>query len=191
MPITAENVVPKEANATDVIAFEKQLEGMKKDELIRLGDEQFGVTIDQQLDVKTIKAELVRQDNARKGAAISLNEASAREFKARGDKLYRVKFHRLDFAEADMEFSYSGTVGMRGPKNKSGFAKCPKFHLYPGESYVLPKQVIDHLKGLTFSTNKPVFDPVTGMISGNQPIIKPRFILEYEFTDSELEKLAQ
>ena len=179
-----------EASITDAIALEKLLDGMSKDEMIKYADDVFGLTVDPKLSKDTIKSSLLKADQIRHGEAKTLNDQSTRMFADKGDKIISVKFHRLDFADADLEFSYSGKIGMRGKVNKNGFQKCPSFHLYPGETYALPRQVIEHLKSLSFVTHKTVMDQATGMIKGTIPIVKPKFILEYVLSNDQLERLA-
>ena len=180
-----------QASIADAIPLTAILDSMTKEDMIKYADDIFNLAVDPKLSKEVIRANILKIDEARRGQAFNQNVESTQMFLNRGDKALNVKFHRLDFPDADLEFSYSGNVGMKGNRNKQGFSKCPSFHLYPGETYTLPTSVINHLKSLTFATHKTVIDKVTGMIAGAIPVVKPKFILEYVFSKEQLEKLSE
>ena len=182
---------PVPASVSEAIPLEKELEGMTRPQLVELAGEKYRLNIDVTVAKKSIIEEIVRADGAIKGQARKANEESARVAASETDQLLKIRFHRLDFPSADLEFNYTGKRGFKGPKNPKGFSKSPKYQLFPGEEYTLPRSVIEHLKSLTFSTHKTVFDAATGMVSGTIPIIKPRFIVEYVLTDEQLKKIGR
>ncbi len=181
---------PVPASVSEAIPLEKELEAMTKMQLIQLADAKYGLTIDTTVAKKAIIQELIRADGAVKGQARKTTEDSSKMAASETDQLHKIRFHRLDFPNADHEFDYDSGRGFKSKKNPKGFAKLPHYHLYPGGECLLPRSVISHLKSLTFSTHKTVFDPATGMISGTIPIIKPRFIVEYVLTDEQLKRIG-
>ena len=160
-------------------------------QLIQLADTKYGLTVDATVAKKAIIEELLRADSAVKGQAREITEKSAKMAATEIDQLFKIRFHRLDFPNADLEFDHDSGRGFKGPENPKGFTKLPHYHLYPGEEILLPHSVIKHLESLTFSTQKTVFDPTTGMISGTIPIIKPRFIVQLVLTDEQLKKIGK
>ena len=176
---------PIPSDVSEALPLEKQLAGMKKPELIEYADN-LGYTVDGRINEKTIIENILKIVNDRKNEAQKVNEESLRMTVSKDDPEIEVRFFNLESAGADLEFAYSDPRGMFGPKNKNGYKKCPKYHLFPGETTKMAWSVYEHLSNLTFVTHKTVWDAATGMIKGNIPIIKPRFILQPIFSKEQL-----
>lgn len=176
-------------------------DGMDVKTLVALAADKYGLNIDPTVHVDAIKAELVRQEEARSGAAKTLNEKSAMLVVTKDDPLVPVLFNRYDFAYADLQFTYDsgrGYINRRGTKEeiKRGRERgqlegMPSYHLFPGNEYKLPMSVVRHLQSLIYTESQPVIDPVTGMISGNRPVKKPRFSLNIVMTDEQLKGIGK
>lgn len=176
---------PVQSDVTESLPLADILKGMTKPELIRYADD-LGYQVDGRLKEKTIIENILKIVNDRKSAATKINEESLAMTVSEEDPMIEVRFFNLESANVDVEFSYSGKRGMYGPVNKNGFKKCPNYHLFPGEVAKLAYSVYEHLTSLTFVTHKTVYDPVSGMIKGNIPIIKPRFILQPIFSKEDI-----
>lgn len=185
---------PPQVDVTETMPLEEQLGLMKKPELIKYM-ENLGYNVDGRLAEKTIRENILNVVADRKNNAAKLNEDSSRATISEDDPMIKVKFFNLESPSTDLEFAFPGKRGMFGPKfikdgktygNPTGHRKCPKYHLFPGEPVELAYSVYEHLESLTFVTHKTVFDPITGLIQGNIPIIKPRFILQPIITKEDL-----
>ena len=188
---------PPQVDVTETIPLQEQLELMKKPELIKYMED-LGFNVDGRLADKTIRDNILKIVADRKNNATKMNEESFQATVSEDDPMIKVKFFNLETPNVDIEFAFPGKRGMYGPSftqkgkkygNPNGHRKCPKYHLFPGETVRLAYSVFEHLESLTFATHKTVFDPQTGMIQGNIPIIKPRFILQPVLTREDLIKI--
>jgi len=176
---------PIQSDVSESVPLKTQLDGMSKAQLIqKIGD--LGYNADGRLSEKTLRENILKIEADRRGKARKTNEDSLEMAVTEEDPMIEVRFFNLESPNTDVEFAYSGKRGMFGPVNKNGYKKCPVYHLFPGEKVKLAYSVYEHLEGLTFVTHKTVFDPVTGMIQGNIPIIKPRFILQPIFSKEDI-----
>lgn len=189
-----EVMTPIESDVSEAVPIKTQLDSMEKPELIKYM-EGLGYNIDRRLSEKTIKENILKIIADRKNNAAMKNKASLDMTVSKDDPMIKVRFFNLESANTDIQFSYAGKRGMYGPKymrdgkkygNPNGHRKCPTYHLFPGETVELAYSVYEHLMDLTFVTHKTVFDPVSGMIQGNIPIIKPRFILQPIFSKEDI-----
>lgn len=190
-----ESSEPPQVDVTNELPLEQQLETMNKPALIKyIGD--LGYNADNRFSEKTLRENILKIVADRKNNASKLNEESFRATVSDDDPEIEVRFFNLESPNTDVEFAYAGKKGMYGPAftneagekrgNPNGHRKCPTYHLFPGEKLKLAYSVYEHLESLTFSTHKTVFDPVSGMIQGNIPIIKPRFILQPVFSKEDI-----
>ena len=188
---------PIQSDITETLPLEEQLNLMDKHKLIKYL-ENLGFNTDGRLGEKTIKETILKIIADRKNNATKLNEESSRATISEDDPMIEIRFFNLETPNTDLEFSFPGKRGMYGPKfkkdgktygNPNGHRKCPTYHLFPGENVKLAYSVYEHLESLTFVTHKTVFDPASGMIQGNIPIIKPRFILQPIITKEDLMKI--
>lgn len=185
--------------AVEHVSFKDRISAMDEPQLRELASEEFNVTIDGQLKKDAIVKYLLDvYENTRKEAA-TLNKDSAQLFLDRNkdEPIIQIKFMPLDFPHAPVEFAYDGGYGVTGkgsPKLKPGQPKrlrqMPRFKFIPAEMYKLPLVVVKHLESLTYRDSKPKHDPVTGMIIGNIPIIKPRFMLQPVLTEDQLREMS-
>jgi len=185
---------PVQSDLTESLPLEKQLESMNRTQLVKKMDE-LGYQVDGRVSEKTIRESIIKRIAEQKSNAKQRNAESLAMTISKDDPMIEVKFFNLESPETDIEFAYSGKRGMYGPAftkdgkkygNPNGFRKCPKYHLFPGEAVKLPFSVYEHLEKLTYVTHKAVHDPVTGMIGGNIPIIKPRFLLQLVVTKEQV-----
>lgn len=179
------------------VTLARQLERMTKDEMIDYADRSMGLTVDPALDVQTVKERLLVAENSRKNNARETNAQSLantmeldrkcrehadkdKKFSYKENPMVTIRFWFMQHPGADIEFIFTDPYGFRGPRNKFGFniADAPHYRLFHGETYVLPYAVVEHLKNQTYVTHKTIIDPATGMIGGNIPILKPRFLCE-------------
>ena len=190
MAKTSEIETPIPADFSEAPELEHQLKGMSKKELIKyIGD--MGYNADEHLSEKTLRENIMRIVNDKKINAQKTNKESLKKTVSDDDPAIRIRFFNLESPGIDLEFAYAGPKGMFGENNPNGHKKCPTYHLFPGEVTELAYSVYEHLSSLTFVTHKPVWDPVTGMISGNIPIIKPRFILQPVLSKEQLINLSR
>ena len=180
---------PVNSDISEALPLSKQLEAMTKAEMIKYADEVLGYKIDDKLTKPVITESILKIDASRKTEAQKVNEESLAAAVSEDDPEITVRFFNMETSGADLEFAYSGKRGMFGSKNPKGFKKCPRYHLFPGEVVKLAYSVYDHLSSLTYVTHKTVWDPNTGNIKGNIPIVKPRFLLQPIFTKEQLVKL--
>ena len=176
---------PVQSDASESIPLEKQLEKMDRPQLVEKMNE-LGYQVDGRVGEKTIRENILKAVAEQKSNAKQKNEESLAMAVSKEDPPIEIRFFNLESSNTDIEFAYSGPRGMFGPINKNGFKKCPVYHLFPGETAKLAYSVYEHLSSKTFVTHKPVFDPKTGMIGGNIPIVKPRFLLQPIFTKEQL-----
>lgn len=167
------------------IPLRDQLKGMLKPQLIGYASDRFGVTVSEKLTIPVIIDELVKLDNSIKAGARSESEEATRQSISEGDPEITIVFHNMQTADEDIKFSYPGPKGMYGPINLTGHKKCPKYHLFPGMEIGLPYSVVEHLRSKICTRHKAVFDPVTGLQCGVEPIISPRFLLDQRISKSE------
>ncbi len=188
---------PVQVDVTNELPLEKQLNAMDKAELTKYM-EGLGYNVDKRLSDKTIRDNILKVVADRKNNATAMNKESFRATVSEDDPKITIRFFNLETPNVDIEFAFPGKRGMYGPKftkdgkeygNPNGHRKCPKYHLFPGEEVDLAYSVFEHLESLTFATHKTIFDPQTGMIQGNIPIIKPRFILQPVITKEDLIKI--
>lgn len=188
---------------TKPVSLKTQLEGMTKHELISFAGDKFGVNVAAHLSENVIVDTILKFDHDRRKQARTLNEESAAMVANEADPLVKVRFMRMDFPNANLEFSYDSGRGIRvlgkrkgnvSPEQRKVLAnrlpRSPKYNLFSGEVYDLPLSVIRHLESRTMSDSRPVIDQVSGMISGNEPVIKPRFILNVIMTDEQIKQVA-
>lgn len=185
---------PVQSDVSESIPLKDQLASMGKSQLVKYMED-LGYNVDLRLSEKSIRENILKIIADRKNDARKTNEDSLEMTVDKKDPMIEVRFFNLETPNVDVEFSYSGKRGMYGPTymlkgkkygNPNGHKKCPKYHLFPGETVKLAYSVYEHLIGLTFVTHKTVFDPQTGMIQGNIPIIKPRFILQPIFSKEDI-----
>ncbi len=185
---------PVTVDVTNALPLEKQLNAMSRPELTKYMED-LGFNVDKRLAEKTIRENILKVVADRKNNATAMNEASFQATVSGEDPKITIRFFNLETPNVDIEFAFPGKRGMYGPKfikdgkeygNPNGHRKCPKYHLFPGEEVDLAYSVFEHLESLTFATHKTIFDPQTGMIQGNIPIIKPRFILQPVITREDL-----
>ncbi len=188
--------------AIENVPFRDRIAKLDESALRTLADEEFGLTIDGQLKKEAIVKQLVKIYEETTNAARTLNEQSAMLFLEadENERLIAVKFMPLDFPNAPVDFSNDGGLGLRGkklgkgqkkpPNWDKGLRKMPVFKFIPGETYKLPIRLIKILEDLTFRGSKPQHDPVTGMISGNMPVIKPRFMLTPVLSDEQMREMG-
>jgi hypothetical protein len=181
--------------------LESRLLKMSKLELIQVAKEEFQLDVDGRLKEDTIIREILHQNTAQKQQAKEQTLESTRLVVNTDDPLVTVLFMPLDFPNAPVEFNYDSGRGVIGQglnpaqvteaKERGALEKMPHYHLFPGQIYDLPMSVIKHLKGLTFRDSVPVIDSQTGMITGNKPVIKPRFSLDVQLTDEQYRKVGK
>ncbi len=185
---------PVTVDVTNELPLEKQLNAMGKPELMKYMED-LGFNVDKRLAEKTIRENIIKVVADRKNNATAMNKESFQATVSGEDPKITIRFFNLETPNVDIEFAFPGKRGMYGPKfikdgkeygNPNGHRKCPKYHLFPGEEVDLAYSVFEHLESLTFATHKTIFDPQTGMIQGNIPIIKPRFILQPVITREDL-----
>jgi len=176
---------PVKSDVSQAIPLEEKLKRMSKPELIKYADEYMGLVIDLALTKDAIKNELLKIDQDRQKSAREETEKSAAGSISEDDPPINVVFFNMQSANEDITFNFTGPKGMYGPENSNGHRKCPRYHLFPGMEIELPYSVVSHLRGLTFTRGKPIWDPDTGLQKGTIPIITPRFILEQRLTKDE------
>lgn len=188
---------PIQSDVSESLPLEERLKDMSKRQLIRYADD-MGFQVDEKLTPKVIRENILMIDADRKGQAKKINEDSLRMAVTKEDPQIEVRFFNLESPNTDVEFAYSGKRGMYSKEfttddkkygNPKGFKKCPRYHLFPGQVIKMAFSVYEHLTSLTFVTHKTVFDAATGMIQGNIPIIKPRFILQPIFSKEDILKI--
>jgi hypothetical protein len=184
-------VKPVPVDISENVQLSKKLAVMNKGQLIKYGEDEFSLKIDPVLTNKVIAAELLKLDGRRRSDAMKVNEVSLHKSISADDPPIRVKFFNLQSPQEVINFSFAGPKGMRGPINKTGHQKCPKYELYPGEEYTLPLSVKEHLESLTFTHYKTIVDPVTGQVAGNIPLLKPKYILNPIITKEQLVALQK
>jgi hypothetical protein len=181
--------------AIDFVPFEKQIADLDRDKLLDIATKQFNVTIDVSMKAEAIRKFLLDTHKGIKKQASQLNAESCKLFIEHdpNERLVRVKFIPLEFANNPLDFNYDGGYGVKakgGTKLKKGqvkrLRKMPTFKLVPGETYKLPYCVVKRLESLTTRDYKAVHDTETGMLKGQIPVIKPRFMLVPVLTDEQM-----
>lgn len=190
---------PVQSDVSESIPLAQQLKGMSKAQLVKYTDD-LGYQVDGRLNEETIRENILKIVADRKGKAQKMNEESLAMAVTDDDPEIEVRFFNIESPNTDVEFAYAGKRGMYGKTytkngkkygNPQGFKKCPRYHLFPGELVKLAYSVYEHLRDLTFVTHKTVWDHATGMIAGNIPIIKPRFILQVSLTKEDILKIQK
>lgn len=193
-PILQADPSVSQTDVTETMPLKDQLDSMTKPALIKYM-ESLGFNVDGRLSEKSLRENILKVIADRRKNAVAINKESLKATVSKEDPMIEIRFFNLETPGIDIEFSYPGKRGMYGPKftkdgktygNPEGHRKCPNYHLFPGETTKLAYSVYEHLESLTFVTHKTVFDPVSGMIQGNIPIIKPRFILQPIITKKQL-----
>ena len=176
--------------------FKERIKGKNKKDLSEIATIEFQLNIDDKVGVDVLRDTLQRLHEDRITTALETNQAAAQVFLERDkdEKLLSVVFNPLDFPTNPLKFSYDGGYGIRNrknpKKNPNGLSKMANFFLIPGETYQLPLCVIDWLRSKTYRDSKPQFDEKSGMINGNIPIIKPRFMLNVVLSDEAMNDLG-
>ncbi len=176
--------------------FRERITTLGIKELREIASEEFSLNVDEKLKKDVVIDQLIRIYEEKTSSARTLNEKSAALFLSAdpNEKLVSVKFLPLDFPNASVKFVYDGGLGIRDAKNPKknpkGLSRAARFNLIPSEVYKLPIRVIKHLEGLVYRDSKPIHDPVTGMITGNIPIIKPRFMLQVILSDEQMREMG-
>ncbi len=185
-------MVDTATKAIEHVPFADRIKNMTGKQLREMASEEFALDVAETVKPAAIREQLLRVYEQRTMEAKTLNEQAAQIFlNANPDeKVVSVKFLPLDFPHAVVDFSNDCGFGIRGPNNETGLSKMPVFKLIPGEVYQLPVCVIRMLETKTFRDSKPTFDPVTGMIIGNTPIIKPRFMLQMVMSDEQMRAMG-
>jgi hypothetical protein len=168
---------------------------MKIVELVKYAESQYQLTIESNVKKPIIIEAILKVDRERRNKARTLNQKSALLFASEEDPLIKVRSLRQDFPFADLKFNHDGGRGVKDKKNpdknKNGLPYCPGFHLFPGAEYDLPLSIIRHLEKLIITDNKPQYDPATGLIAGNVPIVRNRFILQPVLTDAMMRQMGK
>ena len=176
--------------------FKERIKGKNKKDLTEIATKEFQLNIDDKVGVDVIRDTLQRLHEDRITTALETNQAAAQVSLERDkdEKLLSVVFNPLDFPTNPLKFSYDGGYGIRNrknpKKNPNGLSKMANFFLIPGETYQLPLCVIEWLRSKTYRDSKPQFDDKTGMINGNIPIIKPRFMLNVVLSEKAMNDLG-
>ena len=191
---TARKPIP--VDISENVQLNTKLKIMNKTQLIKYGEDEFSLKIDPVLTNNVIIAELLKLDGQRRGEAAKVNEESLNKSVSADDPPIKVKFFNLQSPQEVINFSFAGPKGMRGKAftgphgeklgNPNGHKKCPKYELHPGEEYIIPLSLKEHLESLTFTHYKTVVDPVTGQIAGNIPLLKPKYILNPVISKAQL-----
>ncbi len=182
--------------AIEHVPFKERIAKLGLKELREVANVEFGLVVDEKLKIEVVKDQLLRIYEQNTSDAKTLNEQSAMLFEGVGanGKVVPVKFLPQDFPNAPVNFSNDCGFGIRDPKNPkrnpTGLSKVPVFKLIPGEVYNLPICVIRMLEGKTFRDSKPTYDLETGMINGNRPVIKPRFMLPVVLSDDAMREMG-
>ena len=182
--------------AIENVPFRDRIAKLDKPALIAIADEEFSLKVDEKLTKVVIIDQLIRIYEETANSARTLNEKSAALFLSadKTERLVDVKFLPLDFPNAVVEFANDGGLGLRDPKNPkrnpNGLSKMPRFKLIPGEVYALPIRIIRALEKLIYTGSKPITDTNTGMITGNMPVIKPRFMLTPVLSDEQMREMG-
>jgi len=181
--------------------LETRLLSMNKQQLVQVAKDEFNLEVDGRLSEKSIIRELLNQNTAQQKEAKEKTTESSKMVGNDSDPLVTVLFMPLDFPNAPIEFNYDSGRGVIGTglsvaqveeaRQRGCLEKMPHYHLFPGQIYDLPMSVIKHLKGLTFKDSVPVIDQQTGMITGNKPVIKPRFSLDVQLTDAQYRQVGK
>lgn len=182
---------PIPADISDNVQLNVQLETMNKGQLVKFAADEFALEVEARLTKEVIIENLLKMDKARKSKAAVENEESLAKTVSDDDPPIKVRFFNLQSPEEVINFAFAGPKGMKGPVNKTGHKKCPRYELYPGEEYTLALSVKEHLESLLFTHYKTIIDTLTGQIAGNVPIWKPKYILNPVITKEQLLELAK
>lgn len=181
----------KAANAsTGNEAFSREIASLKREELVRLLDEKFGMTVtDERLTKEDLAREAINLYNQQKKNADEENEKSAKMVETPKDPIVKVLFINLDAPKAPHEFSYDSGRGIKGKNNPNGLPKIPTYRLIDHEVSAIPYSVYKHLNGLTVPDNR--FDVTEGgFIKGVMSGKRKRFSCELILTDEQVAKLS-
>jgi hypothetical protein len=206
-------MTPPKVDLASGMPVSEQLKLKNKSQLIAYGREKMNLNIDTSLDEEVIRNELLRiyksqADNAqevnarsvamtvavdktRKAHVEKLDGRKKKPFEYVPNPLVTVKFFFMQHPGLDLDFANSHPYGMYGEVNKWGFREMPQYHLYHGETYVLPLLLVKWLGNLTYTTHVPRIDPATGQMTAGDIVIKPRIVLQQMVSDEENALLAE
>lgn len=176
--------------------FKERIKGLSRKEMTAIAKEEFQLNVDSNVKVETLRDTLQRYHEDRVTSAMEQNQAAAQVFlEANPDeKLLTVQFLPLDFPNNPLKFSNDCGYGIRDrknpTKNPTGLSRMPTFFLIPRETYQLPLRLIKILESKVFSGSQPEFDTESGMIAGNIPVIKQRFMLRAVLPEHVMENLG-
>lgn len=176
--------------------FRERIKGLKRKELVEIAKDDFQLNVDEKIKDDVLKDLLMRCHEDRITTALEENQKASQVFLEANPKeqLLTIQFLPLDFPNNPLKFSYDGGYGIRNRKNPkknlTGLSQMPKFFLIPGQIYQLPICVIKHLESMTCRDSKPEYDSQTGMIAGNIPIIKQRFMLRPILSDEAMANMG-
>ncbi len=179
------------------VTFRERISGLSRKELVEIAKDEFQLNIDSKVKAAVLRDTLIRIHEDHVTTTMEKNQAASQLFLERdsSEKLLTVQFLPLEFPNNPEQFSWDGGFGIRDRKNPSknptGLSRMANYLLIPGEIYQLPLCVVKHLESKTYRDSKPQFDTETGMISGNIPIIKPRFMLKLIVTDEVMDTMGQ
>jgi hypothetical protein len=204
---------PPKVDLASGMTVSEELKLKNKGELITYGREKMNLNIDSSLDEDVIRDNLLRvyksqADNAqetnarsvamtvaldktRKAYSEKLDARKKKPFEYVPNPLVTVRFYFMQHPGLDLEFANPHPYGMKGDVNKWGFKQMPQYHLYHGETYVLPLLLVKWLGNLTYTAHVPRIDPATGQMTAGDIVIKPRVVLQRMVSDEEERKLAE
>lgn len=178
------------------VTFRERIKELKRKELVEVAKDEFQLTVDSKVKEHTLRDVLIRAHEERVTSALEKNQAAAQLFLERDpdEKLVTVQFFSREFPNNPEKFSWDGGYGIRDrknpKKNPTGLSKMANFFLIPGQTYQLPICVIKHLEKLVYQDSEPISDPITGMVQGNKPIIKARFLLNRIIPEETMRQLG-
>jgi hypothetical protein len=179
-------------------SFNSRIKAADEETLRAIGSDEFGVNFDTTLNKKTMETILLDMYKHVKAEAKLMNKQSAQLFldRDKDEPIIQVKFLPQEFANAPLEFCYDGKYGVDGkggtkvkPGQKKRLKKMPRFKLVAGESYKLPIVVVEHLQSLVTRDNKAKIDPESGMVIGNMPVIRSRFLVPPDISSDRMKEL--
>lgn len=180
----------------EITTFKERISGLKRAALVEIAKDEFQLNIDSKVKADVLRDTLQRVHEQRATSALEKNQAAAQLFLERdsNEQVVTVQFLPLEFPNNPLHFSWDGGFGItdrKNPKrNPNGLKRMPTFFLIPGEIYQLPICVIRHLEKQVYRDAKPIYDIVTGMQAGFEPIIKPRFMLRVLLPDAAMHELG-
>jgi hypothetical protein len=204
---------PPKVDLASGMPVSEELKLKDKAQLIEYGREKMNLNIDANLDVDVIRNELLRIYKSQANNALELNARSVamtvaldktrkvyiekldgrkkKPFEYVPNPLVTVKFYNIQSPGLDFPFTNPQPYQMYGEVNKWGFKQMPQYHLYHGETYVLPLLLVKWLERLTYTTHIPRIDPATGQMTAGEIVIKPKIVLQQIVSDEENAMLAE